>query len=125
MICTGKPVTTSVRQNYCFYLFQKGYFSFQCNIIFKESQFKQSSIALYDPNDFWVSGRCFCTAWLADSMNKDIGSSFLNNFKKVFFGLFNLSKKIVELSSIMMSASLHDTPWFRRCFSNFEANRAK
>src|SRR5213592_3090430 len=111
MICTGKPVTTSVRQNYCFYLFQKRIFLF--------------SIALYDPNDFWASGRCFCTAWLADSMNKDIGSSFLNNFKKVFFGLFNLSKKIVELSSIMMSASLHETPWFRRCFSNFEANRAK
>jgi len=34
MICTGKPVTTSVRQNYCFYLFQKRifFFSMQYNL---------------------------------------------------------------------------------------------
>lgn len=68
---------------------------------------------------------CFWSASPADSMNSDIGSCFLNNFKNDFFGLFSLSKKIVELSSIITSASLQETPWFIRCFSSFAAKRAK
>ena len=98
--------------------------SFKSQKLPLSSQRIHLEISLWEPNVPRASGRYFSMALNAESTNTSSGFCFFNSLKNLLPDE-SLSKYRIELSSIILSASLQETPLLTRCLSSLLANLAK